>query len=534
MIDTHSHIDADAFDEDREAMLQRAFDEGVELIVVPDIEPSRRAKLKNIVDAHPRLYRGVGIHPHHAGAVSESDLHDVEMQCTEAKVVAIGEIGLDYYYDFCTPDVQKSYFRAQICIAKAHGLPIIVHNREADQDVLDIIEDEQDGTLHGVLHCFSSGIEALDRALGLGMHVSFTGNITFKKSTLNEVIQRVPLNRVMIETDAPYMTPVPHRGGRNEPSYVRLVAEKIAELTSMPLADVLTITTTTARRFFGLLAVIIAFSTVAFAQPRRPNDEDFDNDTDYEIALESYEVDSIGWSKFIKPRKFAFGFTIGSNTVVEQQTYTQRYSRAIQGTTTPQRWVSFPPAPPQSRSFSYDGLLSFGATLLYQATDKFAFELTYLNTKNEGDRALFALPPIITSVVEAVTHYSLNPYNKVNFIPQVGLTYAHSNDGITTTNQFGVNLGMGLGVNIPTSIGLFYPMFDVRFNVMFGTNQDATIGNYFVVEGEDNTYISEVPGRQGVYLHYNPLIPSQLSQDKADVTTIYSIPRLTILFFPQF
>ena len=181
MIDTHAHIDVTAFDEDREAMLDRARAAGVTAIIVPDIERSRRSHLKEVVDAHPDLYRGVGIHPHHAGEMTQHDLDEIATQCTEPKVVAIGEIGLDYYYDFCPPDVQKLYFREQIRIAKAHNLPIIVHNRESDSDVMEILREEQDGSLRGVLHCFSSDVAVLDQAMDLGLHVSFTGNITFKK-----------------------------------------------------------------------------------------------------------------------------------------------------------------------------------------------------------------------------------------------------------------------------------------------------------------------------------------------------------------
>lgn len=538
MIDTHSHIDAKAFDDDREAMFTRAREQGVEIIIVPDIEPPRRAKLKQIVDEHPFLYRGIGIHPHHAGEVSEHDLALVEAQCSEPKVVAIGEIGLDYYYDFCPPDVQKLYFREQIRIAKRHGLPIIVHNRESDTDVLDIIESEQDGTLRGVLHCFSSSEDVLERALALNLHVSFTGNITFKASTLNSVVHRVPLERVMIETDAPYMTPVPHRGTRNEPAYVRLVAEKIAEIKGMSLAEVVSTTTATARRFFGLLSVLVGFTAIASAQPKVPDEEDFDTDLAYEIALENYEIDSINWAKYVKPRSFGIGFTVGSNTVVEQQTYSQRYYRAIQGTTTPQRWETFDTQAENtpSRSFSYDGLLSFGGSFMYQATDRILLEVTYLNTKNEGDRALYGLQPIVTNIIEGSFNYALNPYNKVNFVPQAGLIFASQNDGTKTTTQLGFNTGIGLGVNIPTSFGHFYPMVNVRFNFMMGTQSDIVIGKYPVIPGEDQTYIVEDPEQPGVFLHYDPTVTdkSRTSVDRADVTTIYSIPRLTIMFFPNF
>lgn len=534
MIDTHAHIDVKAFEEDRNAMLERARAAGVTAIVVPDIERSRRAHLKAVVDAHPDLYRGVGIHPHHAGDMTQQDLEEIAAQCTEPKVVAIGEIGLDYYYDFCPPDVQKLYFREQIRIAKAHNLPIIVHNRESDSDVMEILREEQDGSLRGVLHCFSSDVPVLDQAMDLGLHVSFTGNITFKKSTLNDVLVRVPLDRVMIETDAPYMTPVPHRGTRNEPSYVRLVAEKLAEIKGMPLSEIIATTTATARRFFGIMSAVVLCTLVTTAQPTRPNEDDYENDIDLEIALENYELDSIGWAKYVKPRTIGIGVTLGSNTVVEQQTYRQRYFRAIQGTTTPQRWETFEQDKGPSRSFSYDGLASFGGTLMYQLTTRIAFEGTFIYTKNVGDRELYGLAPIETGIIEGTMHYSLNPYNKVNFVPQIGATYATQSDGRVSNAQMGMNVGIGLGVNIPTSFGLFYPMVNVRFNFMFGTQREAIINSYPVIAGEDQTYISEDPNRPGVFLHYNPTNPSQVSVDKADVTTIYSIPRLSIMFFPKF
>jgi TatD DNase family protein len=538
VIDTHAHIDVKAFDEDREAMLDRARAAGVTAIIVPDIERSRRAHLKEVVDAHPDLYRGVGIHPHHAGEMTQLDLEEIAAQCTEPKVVAIGEIGLDYYYDFCPPDVQKLYFREQIRIAKARNLPIIVHNRESDSDVMEILREEQDGSLRGVLHCFSSDVAVLDQAMDLGLHVSFTGNITFKKTTLNDVLLRVPLDRVMIETDAPYMTPVPHRGTRNEPSYVRLVAEKLAEIKGMPLSEIIATTTATARRFFGLLTAVVLCTLATTAQPTRPNEDDYENDTDLEIALENYEIDSIGWAKYVKPRSLGIGLTLGSNTVVEQRTKRQEYTRAVMSNGTivePQVWTEYEMDKGPSYSFSYDGLASIGGTLMYQLTTRIALEGTYIYTQNVGDRALYGLAPIETSVAEATMLYSLNPYNKVNFVPQIGATFVMQSDGVTSTSQTGINTGIGLGVNIPTSFGLFYPMVNVRFNFMFGTQREVVTNSFPFIRGqEDDTYISEDPNRPDVFLHYNPANPSQVSVNKADVTTIYSIPRLTLMFFPKF
>lgn len=557
MIDTHAHIDTEAFDADRTEVLDRAFESGLEAIIVPDIKPSSRANLVAVVDAHPRLFRGVGIHPHHAGEVSHRDIEDVEAQCSGSKVVAIGEIGLDYFYDFCTPDVQKLYFREQLRIAKTHGLPVIIHNRDADQDVLDILEQEQDGSLQGVLHCFSSDVQVLNRAISLGMHVSFTGNITFKKFTLQDVVERVPLDKFMIETDSPYMTPVPHRGKRNEPAFVRLVAEKIAEIRSMTFAEVQSATTRTAKNLFKL-ALLVATAVIGLqAQPRVPDEDDFERDSDYDYAMDIYSADSAAYERLVKPRVFGFGITLGSNTVTERRTYRQLYQRAL-GENVSMKWREL--TEDTVASFSYPSLSSIGASATYQLSPRFLLEGTYLYTKNVGDRALYNLPPIVTNVAELSMLYALNPYNKVNFLPQTGIAYAHTNDGITTTSRFGVIAGIGAGVAIPTSFGVFYPMVNVRFDIILGSQTGMVTSSFPLIEDEIGTKwfnpngllrddavraalaegrIQEDPAKpgEGVYLHryVNPNTGNAvLSQEIADVTTIYAIPRLTLLFYPKF
>lgn len=564
MIDTHAHIDTEAFDADRTEMLERAFQGGLEAIIVPDIKPTDRPNLISVVDAHPKLYRGIGIHPHHAGEISHDELDVIATQCSATKVVAIGEIGLDYFYDFCTPDVQKLYFREQLRIAKSHDLPVIIHNRDADQDVLDILEEEQDGSLRGVLHCFSSDVQVLDRAISLGMHVSFTGNITFKKSTLQPVVERVPVDRFMIETDSPYMTPVPHRGKRNDPAFVRLVAEKIAEIRSMTFAEVQTATTQTAKNLFKLTLALVLTVVGLNAQPRVPNEDDYDRDSDYEYAMDAYTADSAAYVRLVKPRVFGFGITLGSNTVTERRTFRQIFNRS-KGVNSPMTWNE--PAKDTVASFSYPSLSSIGATATYQLSPRFLFEGTYLYTKNVGNRAQYNLPPIVTNIAELSMLYALNPYNKVNFLPQTGITYAHTDDGVSTTSRFGVIAGIGAGVAIPTSFGVFYPMVNVRFDFMLGTQNSMVTSSYPVIESEisqpwfDKTglwqtqgpsakdeilrmalaegRIQEDPAKpgEGVYLHryVNPATgKAVLSQEIADVTTIYAIPRLTLLFYPKF
>jgi len=539
MIDTHAHIDTEAFDADRDEVLRRAFDDGLELIVVPDIKPATRPQLKTVVDSMDRLFRGVGIHPHHAGEVTASDLDDVLAQSYEAKVVAIGEIGLDYYYDFCSPEVQKSYFREQLRIAKSRSLPVIIHNRDSDEDVLRIIEEEQDGTLRGVLHCFSSGVDVLERAMDLGMHVSFTGNITFARFTLHEVLHRVPGDRFMLETDSPYMTPVPHRGKRNEPRHVRLVADKFAEITGMNVSDVIATTTRTARSFFGLAVMLVVLSLAAIAQPTPPDEDRYELDADYETALENYKMDSTTWDRLIKPRTFGVGISAGSNTITERRIYRQEFYLDYKAGTIPS-WRTLD----STASFSYPSILSVGGTVAFQASDRMMFEATYINTRNDSKKRLYNLPVITTHIAEASMLYALNPYNKVNFLPQFGASYVYTDDGIQQTSKLGIIAGIGVGVSIPTSIGLFYPMFNVRFNFMLGQDMDQVVKTHFVnlVDTTDKNKVWFTPDRQsvdpldptsGTRLYFDPAA-NRYSQDKADITTIYSIPRLTILFFPKF
>ncbi|MFW5702173.1 MAG: TatD family hydrolase [Bacteroidota bacterium] len=275
MIDTHAHINTDEFAEDRDEMLRNAFHSGVEAVIIPATKPDEFDEIINLAQSRPELFCAIGVHPHHAAEIAPEDLDTVALRSSENKIVAIGEIGLDYYYDFSPKDIQQEVFRRQLRIAKETGLPAIIHNRESDDDLIRIIRDEQDGRLRGVLHCFSSPVGALREALDLGMHVSFTGNITFKNTDLAEQVTAAPLERIMIETDSPYMTPVPFRGRRNDPSRVGLVAEKIAEYKNISIDEVLEMTTKTAKKFFNLVIMLImlALPSIAIAQDEGYQDD---------------------------------------------------------------------------------------------------------------------------------------------------------------------------------------------------------------------------------------------------------------------
>jgi TatD DNase family protein len=507
-------------------MLQRAWDAGVTCIVLPAISPDRFDHVRRLAASDPRIFNGAGVHPHHAHEATDADLADVEAWCADPSTVAVGEIGLDYYYDFCPPDVQQRVFREQLRIAKRTNKPVIVHNRESDDDVLRIIDEEQDGTLRGVLHCFSSSLDVLHRAIELGMCVSFTGNITFKKSTLDDVVRSVPEGRYMIETDAPYITPVPFRGQRNEPSHVRLVAEKIAEIRSMTFDDIITSTTATARRLFGLTMLLMVMTVTAMAQPTRPYEDDYETEAAYDRAWETYELDSIAWVKLVKPRTFGVGVTIGFNTVVERQQFTQEFFRkTYPPNPLPNRGVSYGDSG-ATRPISYDGLFAFGGTLMYRLSDHLTAEATYTYTRNDEPARRFGIDPVITNVFEFAGLYTLNPYSKINFMLTGGATVATSDDGKEMKTRFGPNAGIALGMAIPSPIGMFYPLIDVRFNFMLGQDRNRVVQRYDPAIDDDPRYIND----DG--LIFNPNDPSQTSVNRANVTTLYSIPRVTIMWYP--
>jgi len=516
VIDTHAHIDTDAFEADRAEMLQRAWEGGLTAIIIPAIKAVDFAHLRMVTASDARIFRGAGIHPHHVGEYEKSVLEEVEKDCSDPKVVAVGEIGLDYYYDFCPPDIQKWYFREQLRIAKRCNKPVIVHNRESDADLLRIIEEEQDGTLRGVLHCFSSDVTILKRAIDLGMHVSFTGNITFKRSTLNDVVRTVPADRYMIETDSPYITPVPHRGKRNEPSYVRLTAEKIAEIRSMPLQEVIDSTTATARKLFALLLVLAVVVLTAQAQPTKPNEDDYETDQSYDNAFATYLADSVAWSKWIKPKKLGIGIVVGSNTVVENQTYVSPGKFNPSDTAYPYSFDSTLIG--KSRSFSYNGLAAFGAQITYGLTDRITVEGSYFFSKNNQPIEQ-GLDPITYHILNFGGYYNLNPYAKVNFQLNGGFTFVNSSDGTNSSSRIGLNLGPAMSVNIPSPIGLFVPTFVVRFNFMFGKTEDQVITRYRDKNGGPIV---------------DPVTQEEVGVDKADVTTIYSMPHLTLTWYPKF
>jgi TatD DNase family protein len=261
-IDSHAHLFDDEFKEDLAAVLDRAHQAGVDVIVVPatDLESSRTAV--GLAEEHAELFACVGIHPHEALKATEADLLEIEGLSSHPKVVGIGEIGLDYHYQFCPPERQKEIFERQIEIASRKSLPVVVHMRESAPDSFSIIEEavrkypawlpDAPAPRRGVFHCFPGTAADATRLRANGFWVSFTGIVTFRKSPAVETIQRLGFQNILLETDSPYLTPVPLRGKRNEPANVALVGRKVAEISGVDEDVVATATTENAKRLFRL------------------------------------------------------------------------------------------------------------------------------------------------------------------------------------------------------------------------------------------------------------------------------------------
>ena len=250
--DTHAHYDDERFDEDRDILLPELHRQGVALIndIGTDI-PSSRAAIA-LAEQYPFVYAVVGGWPGNVGDMTEADLETYRRMAQHEKVVAIGEIGLDYHYDDVPRDIQKHWFDRQPCLAAEVDLPVVVHEREAHGDGIEIVRRWAD-RVTGVFHCFSGSAEMAVELVKLGWYVSFTGVVTFKNARRAlEAVAAVPMDRIMIETDAPYLAPVPYRGKRNHSGYVHRVAEQIAEIKGLPVEEVAEITMKNGTRFFRI------------------------------------------------------------------------------------------------------------------------------------------------------------------------------------------------------------------------------------------------------------------------------------------
>ncbi len=260
LVDTHLHLDFEHYDDDRDAILERARSADVHYLITIGIDEQTCTNAIALAEQYSQVYAAVGLHPNSAdewNSEFESKLRD---RALHPKVVAIGEIGLDYYWKRVPKETQQRVFEAQLEIASAQGLPVIIHDRDAHADTLATLRTWVNGgtapSAPGVLHCFSGDLPMAREALDLGFYLGVDGPVTYKKALdLQELVAVLPINRLLIETDAPFLTPHPHRGKRNEPAYVRLVAEQIAQLHNMTLDQVAAQTTRNVRTLFGKLDV---------------------------------------------------------------------------------------------------------------------------------------------------------------------------------------------------------------------------------------------------------------------------------------
>lgn len=253
LFDTHTHVNVEQFDEDRKEVIERARKAGVTEMVVVGFDRETIAGAMALAEDYDCIYAAVGWHPVDAVDATEEDFRRLEQLASHPKVVALGEMGLDYHWDKSPKDVQKDVFKRQIELAKRLKMPIIIHNREATDDIITVLKEENAAEVGGIMHCFSAGVKEAEQCLDMNFYISFGGPVTFKNAKLpKEVAKEVPLDRLLVETDCPFLSPHPYRGKRNEPARVKLVAEKIAELKGMEFEELAEITSNNARRLFGI------------------------------------------------------------------------------------------------------------------------------------------------------------------------------------------------------------------------------------------------------------------------------------------
>jgi TatD DNase family protein len=253
LIDSHSHLEMPDFRKDLETVIQRAKESGVEYIFTVGTEKKDWMRALEIAHSNPSVYAILGVYPHNAKEIDEETYPTLRKLCRDEKVRAYGEIGLDFYRNLSPRDVQLKRFREQIVLAKELRLPIVVHDREAHEETLEVLKSARAEECGGVIHCFSGDYEMAKECIEMGFYISIPGTITFKNAAgFQEIIKHLPLESLLIETDAPFLAPVPFRGKRNEPSYVRYTAQKVAEIKKIPFEKVAEVTTANAFRVYQL------------------------------------------------------------------------------------------------------------------------------------------------------------------------------------------------------------------------------------------------------------------------------------------
>ena len=252
-IDSHAHLDDERFDQDRKELIESLYENGIEAVLNPGADLSTSKAAVSLADKYPFIYAAVGCHPHDSKFMNEDTMNIFKELAKNKKVIGIGEIGLDYYYDNSDRETQRTWFREQIRLAKELDLPYIVHDRDAHEDVFKIMKEELYSGTRGILHCYSSSVEMAREFVKLGFYISLGGPVTFKKAkTPKLVAKEIPLDKLLIETDCPYLTPEPFRGKRNEPKYVKYVAEEIAAIKEVSIDVIADKTKENFRKLFCL------------------------------------------------------------------------------------------------------------------------------------------------------------------------------------------------------------------------------------------------------------------------------------------
>lgn len=251
--DTHTHLYSEAFDEDRSAMIQRAIDANVSRFFIPAIDSTyTKAMLQLEEDFPDNIFLMIGLHPTHVKKNFKEELEHVEAMLARRKFYAVGEIGIDLYWDKSTLDIQIEAFRYQIHLAKKYKLPIVIHCREAFDEIFEVLEQEKSEDLFGIFHCFTGTLEQAHQAISYNMKLGIGGVVTFKNGKIDQFINEIDLKHIVLETDSPYLAPKPYRGKRNESSYIVQVLEKLSELYGMTVEQVANVTTKNSKQIFGV------------------------------------------------------------------------------------------------------------------------------------------------------------------------------------------------------------------------------------------------------------------------------------------
>lgn len=253
LTDTHVHLYSEAFDDDQDIMVQRALDLGVERFFVPAIDSTYAQRMYDLENKYPKnVFLMMGLHPTHVKENYREELKFVEAQFQQRTFFAVGEIGIDLYWDKTFLKQQQEAFVHQIQLAKKYQLPIVIHCREAFDEIFEILEQEKGGDLYGIFHCFTGTLEQAKKAIDFNMKLGIGGVVTFKNGKIDQFLHQIDLKHIVLETDAPYLAPVPYRGKRNESSYILKVLEKLAHIFGLPKEQVAKITTENSKHLFGI------------------------------------------------------------------------------------------------------------------------------------------------------------------------------------------------------------------------------------------------------------------------------------------